>query len=109
MKNPTIFTNDLFKKAKKLKQKAFNITIEESNLKDKLDFLKKLRINLQNASSIDECEFLSPKKEKNQIKTKKAQNCESFFFEGFKIMLGANEQKIYICLKIQKLVIFGFI
>lgn len=97
MKNPTIFTNDLFKKAKKLKQKAFNITIEESNLKDKLDFLKKLRINLQNASSIDECEFLSPKKEKNQIKTKKAQNCESFFFEGFKIMLGANEREnIYL-------------
>ncbi|HRM35671.1 MAG TPA: NFACT RNA binding domain-containing protein [Aliarcobacter cryaerophilus] len=97
MKNPTIFTNDLFKKAKKLKQKAFNITIEESNLKDKLDFLKKLRINLQNASSIDECEFLSPKKEKNQIKTKKAQNRESFFFEGFKIMLGANEREnIYL-------------
>lgn len=97
MKNPTIFTNDLFKKAKKLKQKAFNITIEESNLKDKLDFLKKLRINLQNASSIDECEFLSPKKEKNQIKTKKAQNCENFFFEGFKIMLGANEREnIYL-------------
>ena len=97
MKNPTIFTNDLFKKAKKLKQKAFNITIEESNLKDKLDFLKKLRINLQNASSIDECEFLSPKKEKNQIKTKKAHNCESFFFEGFKIMLGANEREnIYL-------------
>ena len=97
MKNPTIFTNDLFKKAKKLKQKAFNITIEESNLKDKLDFLKKLRINLQNASSIDECEFLSPKKEKNQIKTKKAQNCERFFFEGFKIMLGANEREnIYL-------------
>ena len=97
MKNPTIFTNDLFKKAKKLKQKAFNITIEVSNLKDKLDFLKKLRINLQNASSIDECEFLSPKKEKNQIKTKKARNCESFFFEGFKIMLGANEREnIYL-------------
>ena len=69
MKNPNSFTNDLFKKAKRLKQKALNITIEESNLKDKLDFLKKLRINLQNASSIDECEFLSPKKEKNQIKT----------------------------------------
>jgi predicted ribosome quality control (RQC) complex YloA/Tae2 family protein len=36
-------------------------------------------------------------KEKNQIKTKKAQNCESFFFEGFKIMLGANEREnIYL-------------
>lgn len=74
----------IYLKSKKFKQKAINITIEENNLKDKLDFLKKLRLNLQNASSIDECEFLSPKKEKNQIKTKKAQNCESFFLKVLK-------------------------
>ncbi|AXK48127.1 hypothetical protein CRU87_01520 [Aliarcobacter trophiarum LMG 25534] len=97
MKNPTTFTNDLFKRAKKFKQKALNITIEEENLRDKLDFLKRLKINLQNANSIDECEFLLPKKEKNQVKTKKAQNYESFFFDNFKIMLGTNEREnIYL-------------
>lgn len=97
MQNPSKYTNELFKKAKRFKQKALNISLEEDNLKDKLDFSKRLKDNLQNANTIDECEFLYPKKEKNQIKTKKAQNYESFFFEGYKIMLGSNEREnIYL-------------
>ena len=53
--------------------------------------------NISNTQSIEECEFLSPKKEKNQIKTKKAQSYESFFFEGYKIMLGTSEREnIYL-------------
>ena len=53
--------------------------------------------NINNASSIEECEFLSPKKERNQIKTKKAQTYESFYFEGYKIMLGTSEREnIYL-------------
>ncbi|QKF74246.1 putative ribosome quality control (RQC) complex component, YloA/Tae2 family [Aliarcobacter faecis] len=97
MQNPSKYTNELFKKAKRFKQKALNISLEEDNLKDKLDFSKRLKDNLQNANTIDECEFLYPKKEKNQTKTKKAQNYESFFFEGYKIMLGSNEREnIYL-------------
>lgn len=97
MDNPSKYTNELFKKAKRLKQKASNISLEEDNLKDKLEFAKKLKLNLQNSNSIDECEFLSPKKERNQTKTKKAQNYESFFYEGYKIMLGTNEREnIYL-------------
>lgn len=97
MQNPSKYTNELFKKAKRFKQKALNISLEEDNLKDKLDFSKRLKENLQNANTIDECEFLYPKKEKNQTKTKKAQNYESFFFEGYKIMLGSNEREnIYL-------------
>ena len=97
MKNPKTFTNELFKKAKRLKQKASNISIEKDNLEEKLEFLKKLKINLENANSILECEFLYPKKEKNQTKTKKSQNYESFFYDGYKIMLGTNEREnIYL-------------
>ncbi len=97
MQNPKIFTNELFKKAKRLKQKSLNIGLEESNLKEKVEYLKRLKTNLLNANSIDECEFLFPKKEKNQTKTKKEKNYESFFFEGYKIMLGSNEREnIYL-------------
>lgn len=97
MDNPSKYTNELFKKAKRLKQKASNISLEEDNLNDKLEFAKRLKLNLQNSNSIDECEFLFPKKEKNQTKTKKAQNYESFFYEGYKIMLGSNEREnIYL-------------
>ena len=95
--NPSKYTNELFKKAKRLKQKSQNIVIEEQNIKEKLEFLKRLHQNLNLAKSIDECEFLYPKKEKNQTKTKKEKNYESFFFEGFKIMLGSNEREnIYL-------------
>ena len=91
------YSNDLFKKAKRAKQKASNISLEKDNLNEKLEFLLRLMNNINNASSIEECEFLSPKKEKNQKKTKKAQTYESFFFEGYKIMLGTSEREnIYL-------------
>jgi len=91
------YSNDLFKKAKRAKQKALNISMEKDNLDEKLDFLLRLINNIKNAQSIEECEFLSPKKEKNQIKTKKAQTYESFYFEGYKIMLGTSEREnIYL-------------
>ena len=91
------YSNDLFKKAKRAKQKASNISLEKDNLDEKLEFLLRLMNNISNTQSIEECEFLSPKKEKNQIKTKKAQSYESFFFEGYKIMLGTSEREnIYL-------------
>ncbi len=91
------YSNDLFKKAKRAKQKASNISLEKDNLTEKLEFLLRLIQNIKNANSLEDCEFLYPKKEKNQIKTKKSQQCESFFFEGFKIMLGTSEREnIYL-------------
>jgi predicted ribosome quality control (RQC) complex YloA/Tae2 family protein len=91
------YSNELFKKAKRAKQKALNISLEKDNLDEKLEFLLRLINNIKNASSIEECEFLSPKKEKNQIKTKKAQTYETFYFEGYKIMLGTSEREnIYL-------------
>ena len=91
------YSNDLFKKAKRAKQKALNISLEKDNLTEKLEFLLRLINNLKNAQTIEECEFLYPKKERNQTKTKKSQQCESFFFEGFKIMLGSSEREnIYL-------------
>ncbi len=94
------YANELFKKAKRLKQKAINIKIEKGNLEEKISFLKRMVLNLEKAISIDEIEFLYPKKQKNQTKTKKSQNYESFFFEGYKIMLGTSEREnIYLLQK----------
>ena len=91
------YSNDLFKKAKRAKQKASNISLEKDNLDEKLEFLLRLVNNINQANNIDECEFFSPQKERNQIKTKKAQVGENFYFEGFKIMLGTSEREnIYL-------------
>ncbi len=89
----SIFANHLFTKAKKAKQKAKFLYIEKNNLEEKLEFLNKMVHHIQMASSIDEIEFLAPKKEKNQTKTKKQENYESFFFKGFKTLLGKNERE----------------
>ena len=102
------YSNELFKKAKRAKQKASNISLEKDNLDEKLDFLLRLMNNINNATSIEECEFLSPKKEKNQIKTKKAQTYESFFFEGYKIMLGTSERENVYLLENSKASDFWF-
>src|SRR5574344_498065 len=95
--NINIFVDELFTKAKRAKQKSINIKIEKINLEEKLEFIKRLIVNLEQAKTIDECEFLLPKKDRNQTKTKKSKNYESFYFEGFKIMLGSNEREnIYL-------------
>jgi predicted ribosome quality control (RQC) complex YloA/Tae2 family protein len=91
------YANILFKKAKKAKQKAKNLHIEKNNLEQKEAFLIRLDTLLQKAQTIDEIEFLVPKKQRNQTKTKKQELYESFFFQGYKIMLGKNEREnIYL-------------
>ncbi|MGA1939885.1 NFACT RNA binding domain-containing protein [Arcobacter sp. YIC-310] len=102
------YSNDLFKKAKRAKQKAENISLEKDNLDEKLAFLYRMKQNIQNAKSIQECEFLYPKKERNQAKVKKAQPYESFFFEGYKIMLGTSERENIYLLKNSKASDFWF-
>lgn len=102
------YSNELFKKAKRLKQKASNISIEKDSLTQKYEFLTKMLLNIQKCENSDELEFLLPKKQKNQIKTTKQQNYESFFFNGYKIMLGRNERENIYLLKNSKASDFWF-
>jgi len=90
-------SNDLFRDSKKAKAKAKNQYIEKLNLTQKKDFYNRLILSIEGACNIDEVEFYSPKKEKNQIKTKKANPYQSFFIDGYKIMLGRDEREnIYL-------------
>jgi predicted ribosome quality control (RQC) complex YloA/Tae2 family protein len=90
-------SNSLFRDAKKAKAKAKNQFKEEHNLKLKLQFYQRLIDTIQHATTIDEVEFYFPKKEKNQIKTKKSNPYQSFFVDEYKIMLGRDEREnIYL-------------
>jgi len=92
-----INSNKLFRQSKKMKQKIKNQHIEESNLKLKLKFYERLKSTIQKCTTIDEIEFYIPKKDKNQKKTKKEQPYQSFFIDGYKIMLGRDEREnIYL-------------
>ncbi len=90
-------SNELFRDAKKAKAKAKNQYIEQVNLEQKIEFYKRLTQSVQKCQSIDEVEFYFPKKEKNQTKTKKSNPYQSFFIDGYKIMLGRDEREnIYL-------------
>ncbi len=90
---PSSFANNLFTKAKKAKQKAKFMYIEKQNLEEKIFFYKRVVSQIEESASISQIEFLLPKKEKNQTKTKKQEKYESFFYNGYKILLGRNERE----------------
>ena len=91
------YINHLFKIAKKYKQKAQNQHLEYNNLEEKLKFYNKLITIIHNATTIDEIEFYLPKKDKKQTKTKKSQPYQSFFIDGYKIILGRTQREnIYL-------------
>lgn len=92
-----IKSNKLFRQSKKMKQKIKNQHIEETNLKLKLQFYERLKSTIEKSTTIDEIEFYIPKKDKNQKRTKKEQPYQSFFIDGYKIMLGRDEREnIYL-------------
>ena len=90
-------SNELFKNSKKTKQKIKNQYIEQLNLSQKVEFFNRLIDTINSCTTSDEVEFYIPKKDKNQKKTKKAQPYQSFFIDGYKIMLGRDEREnIYL-------------
>ncbi len=94
---PSNYVDFLFKSGKKLKQKIENQHLEFENLSQKVEFLGRLIEIIKNATTIDEIEFYFPKKDKNIRKTKKMEPYQSFFIDGFKIMLGRDEREnIYL-------------
>ncbi len=95
-------SNDLFKKSKKMKQKALLQHIEQNNIEKKLEFNIKLQSIINRCKSLDELEFYLPKKEKNQTKTKKSSLYQSFFYNGYDIKLGRNESENIYLLKNSK-------
>ena len=84
--------NKLYKSAKKLKSKAKSLHIERENLKEKIDFLEKLQNAIENSEDEAEINILLPKQ--NHSKKAKGESVayETFFVEGFKIMVGKNEK-----------------
>jgi len=101
-------SNELFRDSKKAKAKVVNQHIEELNLSNKLSFYKRLKNTILNCSTSEEVEFYLPKKDKNQTKTKKANQYKSFFIDGYKIKLGRNERENILLLKEAKASDFWF-
>ncbi len=104
VRTPAEAANRLFKRAKKLKQKAKNTYLERENLSSKITFLQRLQLSINSSKSIDEVSLYLPKQPKKLKKRiKENANIESFFIEGYKISLGKNEKGNITLLKEAKM------
>jgi predicted ribosome quality control (RQC) complex YloA/Tae2 family protein len=98
-RTPAQAGNLLFLNAKKLKRKAKSLYIERENLEEKINFFKMMQNAINSAKDESEVNILMPT-QKHSKKTKtKLVPYESFFIEGFKIMLGKSEKGNIMLLK----------
>ncbi len=98
-KSPQHGANMLYEKSKKLKQKANSIHIEKENLQGKINFLDRLLVLIYEAKSCDELNIILPKQQNLGKKTKTNLPYESFFIEGYKVMVGKSEKSNIALLK----------
>ena len=85
---------ELYSEAKRLRQKAANIHIEEQNLKEKLAFYENLKSLVLAAQDAHEIEILMPKRTqiRQKSKEKNSEYVASFYLGDFKISVGKNEK-----------------
>ncbi len=91
--------NILFSSSKKLKKKAKSLYIERDNLKEKIEFLGKLLHSIEQASDEVEVNILSPKQKHSKKAKMEQKPYETFYMEGFKVMLGKSEKGNILLLK----------
>ncbi len=79
-----------FKLSKRAKTKAKNIYIEEENLKSKILFYENIYNALQEANTPYALELLVPKRARSLRKKEKVKECELFWIEEYKVLVGRN-------------------
>lgn len=89
---PQMAANLLFKKSKKLRQKALSVHRQRENLEEKRLFLERLEGMIESAVDEEEIHILLPKQRQSKQKSEESLYYETFFVEGYKIMIGKNEK-----------------
>jgi predicted ribosome quality control (RQC) complex YloA/Tae2 family protein len=98
LRNINEIGNYYYHQAKKMKNKAKNITIEKQNLEEKIEYLQNYKKGIQKATSISELNiYKSSKKSKS-----KEDNVEQFFIDDFVVKVGKNEKGNIKLLKTSK-------
>ena len=89
---PQMAANLLFKKSKKLRQKALSVHRQKENLEEKRLFLERM-VNVINAArDPEEIQILVPKQRKSKQKGDEGSYYETFLLVGYRILLGKNEK-----------------
>jgi len=99
---PNRMSEYFFNQAKRAKAKSKNVHIEEENLRTKRDFYANMYYAIQQAKTTQELELLVPKKGKSQRKREKIKECELFWIDDYKVLIGRNSKENQSLLKIAK-------
>lgn len=84
-------SNHFFKRGKKAKQKMQNLHIERQSLQEKCEHLRHFIQTVNEAKDIATIEMLFPAQTKGS-KSRENQSIETFWIEGYKVMLGKSEK-----------------
>jgi predicted ribosome quality control (RQC) complex YloA/Tae2 family protein len=99
---PNRISEYFFNQGKRAKTKAKNVHIEEENLSTKINFYNNMYHAIQQASSSHELELLVPKRAKAQRKKEKIKECELFWVDDHKVLIGRNSKENQALLKLAK-------
>ncbi len=88
---PSRYSDYLFKRAKKAKQKVKNLHIERESLAGKINHLKHFLDVIQNAKDVAAINLLFPPRQQMK-KEKPSESYEVFWVEGYKVLLGKSEK-----------------
>jgi predicted ribosome quality control (RQC) complex YloA/Tae2 family protein len=99
---PNRMSEYYFNLAKKMRAKAKNIHIEKENLSTKISFYTNMYYAIQQAKDSYELELLVPKRAKSQRKKEKIKECELFWIDDYKVLIGRNSKENQALLKIAK-------
>lgn len=80
-----------FKNSKRLSKKAQSLHIEREGLEEKIRFLRHFIQTVDEATSLAALKSLFPQKIKN-AKERQEESIETFWIEGYKVMLGKSEK-----------------
>ncbi|MCK4441400.1 MAG: DUF814 domain-containing protein [Sulfurovaceae bacterium] len=96
---PNRISEYYFNLAKKMRAKAKNIHIEKENLTTKISFYKNMYYAIEQAKDTHELELLVPKRGKSQRKKEKIKECELFWIDDYKVLIGRNSKENQALLK----------
>lgn len=99
---PNRMSEYFFNQAKRAKSKSKNLYIEEENLRTKRNFYANMYHAIKQAKDSAELELLVPKKAKVQRKKEKIKECELFWIDDYKVLIGRNSKENQALLKIAK-------
>ena len=99
---PNRMSEYFFNLAKRTRKKAKNIHIEKENLSTKANFYSNMYHAIEQAKTTQELELLVPKRAKAQRKKEKLKECELFWIDDYKVLIGRNSKENQALLKIAK-------